>query len=115
VKRDPRQDPNSDDRLIYGDWEIKVVKRDGPVVHYSRRKRPGGEFEPVTWQTIEKWTAWSGEARVKQRGVSDGECVVMTTVANARCSVCGERVECPHSVGLAFYCEAHCVAHKEAA
>jgi hypothetical protein len=114
MKRDPRTNPEVGDVLRWNDWSIHVTKTEPGLVFY-RRKRAKGDLEPEAWQTLHKFATWASAAKVKQRGVSDGECVVMTTVANARCSVCGERVECPHSVGLAFYCEAHCVAHKEAA
>ena len=107
--RSPSKDPTPGDTLSYKGYHITVQERAGDNITYRVTKK--GVQPRQAAQTLQQWSAWTGSAKVLQRGQSEGECVTVGFCVSGKCSVCGNVLPKEvHIVDRGLFCPSCCVA-----
>lgn len=101
-------DPAAGDVLLWKTFRVAVTQRDGDVVFYSVTDSHSAKREAR--QTLAEWSEWTKGAKVKQRGTSQNECVIIRFGASGVCRCgCGEYLESGvHSTDAGFWKPEHC-------
>lgn len=111
--RSPSTNPQPGDLLLWKPYLVEVKARQQDRVDYVVTGPDGSRREST--QSVEEWSGWTNMARVRRRGLGEGECVILKSCASGKCSVCSSYLEKDvHSTDAGITCAACCpgLIHK---
>lgn len=109
-KRDVVSDPQTGDILVRDGQKIEVTLREGDTVHYIALAAKNCPIRPL-YQSVTGWQRWAGGFKVKSRGLTPGECVVMGDCISGPCIGCGHYCfKNVHLTDEGIRCEVCCTA-----
>lgn len=110
AQRKPSLDPQAGDVLVRDGQKIEVTRREGETVYYIAL---AGKNCPsrALFQSVTGWQRWAGGFKVKSRGLTPGECVVMGDCISGPCIGCRRYcVKDVHLTDEGIRCEVCCTA-----